>query len=64
MRRILGMRHGVNGLVVEPDPAAVGAAIAELDADRTLARTLGEAGRELARGVSWDAVVTRLVGHG
>lgn len=53
-----------NGLVVEPDPAAIATAIARLDADRALAAALGADGRALARTISWDAVVDRLLSHG
>jgi glycosyltransferase involved in cell wall biosynthesis len=51
----------VNGLVTEPDPAAVAAALAALDEDRPRARALGAAGRELARTITWDTVIERLV---
>jgi glycosyltransferase involved in cell wall biosynthesis len=52
----------VNGLVTEPDPDALAAAIARLDADRSLARRLGDAGFERASLITWDGVVERLVG--
>ena len=55
---------GVNGYVADPDPSSVGAAIARLDADRTLAASLGDSGRELARQISWDNVIDRLLSHG
>lgn len=53
---------GVNGLIAEPEAAALAAAIARLDADRALARRLGEAGFERAALITWDGVVERLVG--
>ena len=56
--------HRVNGLVVEPDADAVAGAIAELDADRIRAASLGSAGHDLARTISWDGVIERLVSHG
>lgn len=56
--------HEVNGLVADPSPEAVGAALARLAADRGTVRRLGEAGRELALGITWDTVVDRLVSHG
>ena len=37
--------HGVNGLVTEPTPAALGAALAALAADPARARKMGRAGR-------------------
>jgi len=58
------VRDGTNGFIVEPDAAAVAAAIARLDADRGLAATLGSSGRDLARTISWDAVIERLLSHG
>jgi glycosyltransferase involved in cell wall biosynthesis len=58
------VRDGVNGCVVDPEPEALGAAMALLDADRGRARELGRAGRELALTISWDVVVERLLSHG
>jgi len=54
---------GRNGVVVEPQPAALAAAFDRLHADRALARRLGEAalGRIDDLGVSWDRVVERLL---
>ena len=51
-----------NGFVCAPEPAAVGAAIASLAADRTRAAQLGEAGLARARQITWDGVVERLLG--
>jgi glycosyltransferase involved in cell wall biosynthesis len=51
---------GVTGLVVEPDPAALAAAIERLWSSRREARRMGEAGRERAATVSWDGVVEQL----
>ncbi len=53
---------GENGFVCEPEGAAVGAAIAALAADRTLAARLGQAGMTRARAVTWDGVVEQLLG--
>jgi glycosyltransferase involved in cell wall biosynthesis len=58
------VRDGVNGFVVEPEPSALAGAIARLDADRALAASLGHSGRELAREISWDNVIDRLLSHG
>lgn len=58
------VRDGENGFVAAPEPAAIAAAVARVDADRTLAASLGEAGRARARTISWDAVVERLLSHG
>jgi glycosyltransferase involved in cell wall biosynthesis len=53
---------GDNGLVCPPDPAAIGAALSRLAADRQRAARLGQAGLARARMVTWDGVVERLVG--
>jgi glycosyltransferase involved in cell wall biosynthesis len=55
------VEDGVNGLVVEPTPESLGAAMTRVAADRSLARALGDAGYERARTISWDGVVERLV---
>jgi glycosyltransferase involved in cell wall biosynthesis len=52
---------GGTGLVTDPDPEAIGAAVARLSADRRAARSLGEAGFERARPITWAAAVERLV---
>jgi glycosyltransferase involved in cell wall biosynthesis len=52
---------GVNGIVVEPSPEAIAAAINHLAGDRARAARLGDAGFERARLVTWDGVVEKLV---
>jgi glycosyltransferase involved in cell wall biosynthesis len=54
----------VTGCVVEPSPDAIGAAIDRLAADRSRARSLGDAGYDRVRNISWDSVVDRLMGDG
>ena len=56
------VRHGETGLVAEPRPEEVAAAIDRLASDAARARAMGEAGREhyLAQGISWDRVVESL----
>jgi glycosyltransferase involved in cell wall biosynthesis len=49
------------GLVCEPRADAIGAACAWLRDHVDDARTWGRAGRELARNVSWDAAIERLL---
>jgi glycosyltransferase involved in cell wall biosynthesis len=56
------VRDGENGFVSAPQPDTIGAAIARLAADRSLARRLGERGRTRAAEVTWDGVVEQLVG--
>ena len=58
------VRDGANGFVVEPDAVAVAAAVARLDANRSLAASLGSHGRDLASTISWDTVIERLLSHG
>ena len=51
-----------NGFVCAPEPAAIGAAIASLAADRTRTAQLGQAGLARAQLITWDGVVERLLG--
>ena len=55
------VEDGVNGVVCAPEPEAVASAFNQLAADRRLAASLGDAGYERARHVSWDAVIATLV---
>jgi glycosyltransferase involved in cell wall biosynthesis len=50
-----------SGCVTDPTPEALGAAIAALDGDRLRARSLGEAGFERVRSITWAAAVDRLM---
>jgi glycosyltransferase involved in cell wall biosynthesis len=52
---------GVNGLVCDPVPEAIGSAISRLASDRRRAASFGESGYERARSITWDGVVERLV---
>jgi glycosyltransferase involved in cell wall biosynthesis len=58
------VEDAVTGLVVEPDPEAIGHAIARLAADERLARSLGDAGYDRIRSITWDSVVDRLMANG
>jgi glycosyltransferase involved in cell wall biosynthesis len=58
------VEDGVNGLVTDPAPEALGAAIARLAGSPATARTFGDAGYERARGITWDGVVDRLMAEG
>lgn len=55
------VQDGVSGLIVEPDPAAIGAAIDRLLSTRRGARRMGNVGLERARRVTWDEVVSKLL---
>jgi len=52
---------GVNGLVCEPQPEAVAEAMNRLAADRRRATSMGDAGHDLARTITWDGVIEKLV---
>jgi glycosyltransferase involved in cell wall biosynthesis len=53
---------GRNGFVCAPDAEQIAHAIARLAADRSQAASMGDAGYELARTVTWDGVIDKLVG--
>ena len=52
---------GTNGCVCEPAPPAIGDAINRLAADRRRAAAMGDAGYDVARTVTWDGVIEKLV---
>jgi glycosyltransferase involved in cell wall biosynthesis len=55
------VRDGVNGFVCAPDvPQELAHRIDALDADRSRAAALGEAGREAVAAIDWDQVVAQL----
>ncbi len=56
------VEDGVNGFVRPPEPEAFADAINRLAADRARAASLGEAGYDRARLITWDGVIERLVG--
>jgi glycosyltransferase involved in cell wall biosynthesis len=58
------VEDGINGRVVDPDAAAVAAAIRELDENRSLPSAWGGAGRTVAASITWDRVLDRLLAHG
>lgn len=51
----------VTGLIVEPTAEAIAAAIAELARSRADAQSMGDAGYDRARAISWDGVVDQLL---
>jgi len=53
---------GETGFVMDPDPAAIAGRIDELAGSRPLCRRLGEAGHDAVRDISWDHVISRLIG--
>ena len=56
------IRHGVDGLVADPTPEALGAALSSLVADPARAAAIGEAGRRRAARITWPAAVRTIVG--
>jgi glycosyltransferase involved in cell wall biosynthesis len=56
------VEDGVTGFVTDGSPEAVGAAVARLARDRSLAERMGAAGRARARQLSWPPVVRELLG--
>jgi glycosyltransferase involved in cell wall biosynthesis len=54
---------GATGLVTAPTPEAIAVAIDRLAESEALCRRMGEAGREIAREISWDNVIRRLLGE-
>jgi glycosyltransferase involved in cell wall biosynthesis len=58
------VEDGVNGFVVEPNAEAIASAIARLAGDPARAKSLGEAGYDRARTITWDGVVDRLMADG
>jgi glycosyltransferase involved in cell wall biosynthesis len=55
------VEDGVNGVVCVPEADAVADALNRLVADTGLAASLGEAGYERARQITWDDVIEKLV---
>ncbi len=51
----------VNGFVCAPTAEAVAEALSRLDADRRRAAAMGDAGYDVARTITWDGVIERLV---
>jgi glycosyltransferase involved in cell wall biosynthesis len=56
------VEDGLSGVICPPEPEALAASLARLAANRALAASLGEAGYERARQVTWAGVVEKLVG--
>jgi glycosyltransferase involved in cell wall biosynthesis len=52
---------GVNGLVRPPEPGALADAVNGLAADRRRAASMGDAGYDRARTITWDGVIEKLV---
>ena len=55
------VENGVNGYICPPEHEAVATAINQLAGDRARAASLGFAGFERARRITWDGVVEKLV---
>ena len=57
------VEHDVNGLICDPQPGAIGEAVGRLAANRALAASLGAAGHDRAKTVTWDGVIEKLLGQ-
>jgi glycosyltransferase involved in cell wall biosynthesis len=55
------VEDAVTGFVTDPSPEALGAAMTRVAADEGLARSLGDAGYDRVRTITWDGVVDRLL---
>lgn len=55
--------NGRTGLVVEPTPEALGAAMSKLAGDPAWAEVLGRAAHRRVQGVTWDAVTDAVLGQ-
>ena len=58
------VEDGVNGFIADPTPESIGAAVTRLAAGRERARSLGDAGYDCARRITWDGVVAKLMADG
>lgn len=54
--------HGETGLVTEPEPKAIAAAVSELMVDEKRCSQLGDAGHARVGFINWDYVIQNLVG--
>jgi glycosyltransferase involved in cell wall biosynthesis len=52
---------GVTGLVVPPDAASLGAAMAKVVSNPRTAQSMGDAGFERVRGITWDDAIDTLI---
>ena len=55
------VEDGINGAVCEPDPESISITFNALAADRSRAASLGDAGYDKARSVTWHSVIKSLV---
>ncbi len=51
------VEHGVNGLVVDPNPQAIANAVRDLRADAEAAEAMGRRGRDTVAAVTWERAV-------
>ena len=52
---------GVTGLVVPPDAASLGAAMSKAVNNPRTAQSMGDAGFESVRGITWDDAIDKLM---
>ena len=58
------VEDNVTGLVADPSPESIGAAVNRLADDRRFAQSLGDSGYDRVRAITWDGVVDRLMANG
>jgi glycosyltransferase involved in cell wall biosynthesis len=52
---------GVTGVIASPDPESFGAAMSTAVADARTTQSMGDAGYERVRGITWDDAIDRLI---
>ena len=55
------VQDGINGWICEPEPAQIAGAVNAAAADRRRTASLGDAGYDVAAGITWDGVIEKLV---
>jgi glycosyltransferase involved in cell wall biosynthesis len=52
---------GVSGVIASPDPESLGAAMSKAVENTPTAKSMGDAGYERVRGITWDGAIDRLI---
>lgn len=52
---------GVSGVIASPDPESLGAAMSKAVENAPTAKSMGDAGYERVRGITWDGAIDRLI---
>jgi glycosyltransferase involved in cell wall biosynthesis len=51
----------VSGVIASPDPESLGAAMSKAVENAPTAKSMGDAGYERVRGITWDGAIDRLI---